>query len=117
MEYAFVILIILIACCEVMAQSCANYASHEDNYLYVFLGGMFYTVLVYFLSRAHKTTPMGIVNAIWGGVSVVAIASTGYFWFGQKLRTDQVAMMGVIAVGIAYLAVSAEEKDGDTYGG
>ncbi len=80
--------------------------------MYLIAGGLFYLIVVFLLSRAHKLAPMGIVNAIWSGLSVITIASVGYFAFDQKLATDQIAMMSVIAIGVAYLAVNMEPSPG-----
>lgn len=106
------VLILFIVACEACAQSCANNMSHTPNIMFLIAGGLFYMLVVYLLSLAHKKAPMGIVNAIWSGLSVIAISSVGYFIFDQKLANDQIAMMGVIAIGVAYLAVNMEPEPG-----
>ncbi len=105
-------LILLIVACEACAQSCANYMTHTSGILYLIAGGFFYVMVVYLLSLAHKRAPMGIINAIWSGLSVVAIALVGYLSFDQKLTSDQIAMMGVIGIGVAYLAINMEPSPG-----
>ncbi len=106
------VLILFIVACEACAQSCANYLTHTPGLMYLIAGGFFYVLVVYLLSLAHKRAPMGIVNAIWSGLSVVAIATVGYFAFDQKLAADQIAMMGVIGIGVAYLAINMEPSPG-----
>lgn len=106
------VLILFIVACESCAQACANNMSHTPNIMYLVAGGIFYMLVVYLLSLAHKRAPMGIVNAIWSGLSVIAISTVGYLAFDQKLATDQIAMMGVIAIGVAYLAVNMEPEPG-----
>lgn len=106
------VLILFIVSCEVCAQSCANYLKHTNNMMYLIAGGLFYLLVIFLLSKAHAIAPMGIVNAIWSGLSIIAIASVGHFMFDQKLATDQMAMLGVIAIGVGYLATSMEPSPG-----
>ena len=103
------ILILFIVACEAAAHSYANDLLHTGNYWYLFAGAFLYMIVVYLLSLSHKYANMGIVNAIWSGLSVIAIASVGWFIHGQKVNAEQAAMMGVIAIGVAYLAVDVEE--------
>jgi len=107
-----VILILFIVACEACAQSCANKLLHSGSAYYLIAGGFFYLMVIYLLSNAHKYAPMGVVNAIWSGLSVLTIATVGSCVFGQKITMDQAAMMGVIAIGVAYLAVNFEPIPG-----
>jgi multidrug transporter EmrE-like cation transporter len=68
-------------------------------------------MVVYLLSRAHKIAPMGLVNAVCL-LSIITIASVGYFAFDQKLTPDQIAVMGVIGLGVVYLAINVEPVPG-----
>ncbi len=106
------ILILFIVSCEAIAQSCANYLSHTNAIWYLIAGSVFYLLVVFFLAKAHKLAPMGVVNAIWSGLSIICISTVGYFCFGQKITYDQLAMMGVIGIGVAYLAVNNEPMPG-----
>ena len=106
------VLILFVVICEAIAQSSANHLRHTDNYLYLLAGGLFYFMVVYLLSRAHKIAPMGLVNAVWSGLSIITIASVGYFAFDQKLTPDQIAVMGVIGLGVVYLAINVEPIPG-----
>lgn len=108
----FLILILFIVACEAVAQSCANRMRHTGSVAYLIAGGLFYTLVVYLLSKAHEHAPMGVVNAIWSGVSIITITSVGYIAFGQKISIDQLSMMGVIAIGVAYLALELEPTPG-----
>ncbi len=103
-----IILILFIASCEAVAQSCANKLSHTGIMWYLLAGGLFYSMVIFLLSKAHRIAPMGVVNAIWSGVSIISISTVGYILFDQKLAYDQLAMMGVIGIGVAYLAVNLE---------
>lgn len=108
----FITLILIIVICEACAQSCANMYKHTDKEVYLFVGGLMYLLVVYFLSRAHKHAKMGVVNAIWSGLSVVTIASIGALVFNQKLAADQIGMMGVVLIGVSYLAIGMEPDPG-----
>ena len=106
------VLILFIVACEAVAQSCANQFAHNSIFWYLLAGGLFYLIVVFLLAEAHKLAPMGVVNAIWSGLSVVCISSVGYIFFDQKITYDQMAMMGVIGIGVAYLAVNQEPSPG-----
>lgn len=107
-----ILLILLIVACEAIAQSCANELKHTGSVWYLFIGALFYMLVVYLLSESHKLASMGVVNAIWSGLSVLAIASVGTFYYGQKITPDQIAVMSVIACGVAYLAKNYEPSPG-----
>lgn len=110
--HIFIVIILLIVICEACAQSCANMYRHTDKNCYWFIGGLFYLIVVYLLSQAHRHAKMGIVNSIWSGLSVVTIASVGYLCFDQKLSADKVGVMGVVLSGVAYLAMDLEPEPG-----
>ncbi len=105
-------LILLIVICEACAQSSANMLKHSGNIWYLLIGGLFYTLVIYFLSESHKYASMGIINSIWSGLSIVSIATVGYVCFGQKLSAHQIGMMGVILIGVGYLSTSFEPEPG-----
>lgn len=106
------VLILFVVACEAVAQSCANNLRHSGYMAYLIAGGLFYTLVVYLLSQAHQYAPMGVVNAIWSGLSVVTITAVGYFAFSQKIAADQLTVMGIIGMGVAYLAANLEPSPG-----
>lgn len=101
---------LLISLCEGVAQASANMLRHTGNLIYLIGGGLFYTIIVYLLSKAHKSYPMGVVNSIWSGLSVIVIILVGYFCFGQIVSKDQLMAMGVIAGGVIYLSLRVENE-------
>lgn len=111
-EWVFITIILIIVLCEAVAQASANQLRHTDNFIYLAIGGLFYTMVVFLLSMAHKHAPMGVVNSIWSGASVIAISTMGYMFFDQKITLDKMGMMGVIAIGVAYLSLSEEPVPG-----
>ena len=108
--FIFIVLILLIVCCECGAQYNANMYRHKSNLTYLIAGGLLYFLVVYFLSEAHKHAKMGVVNSIWSGLSVVSIALVGYVFFNQTLRFSQICAMSVVMIGVVYLALDEEPE-------
>lgn len=103
-----ILLILLIVTCECIAQCCANYNRHTGNIMYIFAGGLMYTLVVFILSKTHEITSMGTVNAIWSGLSILSVIAVGYLLFDQKISKDKLIAASLIALGVSYLAIHIE---------
>jgi small multidrug resistance pump len=64
-----------------------------------------YGTAFYLLSLTLKTTPVGIVYAIWSGLGIVPISLMG--WLLLKQRLDAPALLGIalIIVGVVVIQV------------
>lgn len=69
---------------------------------------LFYGGVVYLLAKSHKMTNMAIANGIMSSMSIISISLVGYFAFGQKLKTNQMIVLGVAASCVGYLACNSE---------
>lgn len=104
--FGFIIIMILI--CEICAQTSAQMFLQEKQWLFILIGALFYGCIVFLLANAQELVPMSIANATWSGMSIVTISLAGLLLFGQKLRFDQVVIMGGIALSVVYLALTSE---------
>lgn len=111
MNITFILIILLIVLAECTAQSYTNKYHHNGN-LHLYLTAVaFYGIVVYLLSKAHKYTSMGIANAIWSALSIIAVTLTGWLFFNQKICMKQCIAMIIIAISVGYLIASSPEPE------
>jgi len=61
-------------------------------------GGAFW-----FFMQVLKVIPLGVTYALWSGIGIVLISTSGYFVFGQKLDFWAVVGIALIIAGIAVI--------------
>ena len=61
-------------------------------------GGAFW-----FFMQVLKVIPLGVTYALWSGIGIVLISTSGYFVFGQKLDAWAVVGIGLIIAGIVVI--------------
>lgn len=61
-------------------------------------GGAFW-----FFTLVLKVLPLGVTYALWSGVGIVLITTSGRFIFGQKLDLAALAGIGLIIAGIVVI--------------
>lgn len=64
-----------------------------------------YASAFYFMSLTLKSIPVGIAYAIWSGVGIVLISTTGYFLYKQKLDVPALLGMGLIIAGVLVINI------------
>lgn len=62
-----------------------------------------YCASFYLLSHVLKTTPVGIVYAIWSALGIVLVALVGMFAFGQRPDAPAVIGMALIIAGVCVI--------------
>ena len=62
-----------------------------------------YAISFYFMALTLRYMPVGIVYALWSGLSIILIALIGYAVFGQKLDLPAIAGLGLIIAGIVVI--------------
>lgn len=62
-----------------------------------------YALAFYFLSLTLRTTPVGVVYAIWSGVGVVLVSLAGWLLYGQDLDSAALIGIGLIIAGVVVL--------------
>lgn len=81
---------------EVAAQSCLQMYHSHKNPLMIFGAIGAYTVVCIFLLLTYNYINMGLTNALWSAISVVAIMMIGHFVFHDKLYLHD--LIGVILI-------------------
>jgi quaternary ammonium compound-resistance protein SugE len=56
------------------------------------------------LGYALRSLPVGTGYAVWVGIGAVGTALLGVVLFGESVSTDRLAAIGLIAVGVIWLA-------------
>jgi small multidrug resistance pump len=67
-----------------------------------------YGSVLFFLSLAIRTIPVGVAYATWSGVGIILIALVGWFWHRQALDTPAIIGMGLIITGVVVMNVFSE---------
>jgi small multidrug resistance pump len=69
-----------------------------------------YGAAFYFLSQAVRTLPVGVANALWSGLSVIAVAMAGYVVHRQTLSPSSMFGLLLICGGtmLLYLGTAAD---------
>jgi len=64
-----------------------------------------YGSVLFFLSIAIRTIPVGVAYATWSGVGIILIALIGWFWHKQTLDAPAIIGMGLIIAGVVIMNV------------
>jgi small multidrug resistance pump len=62
-----------------------------------------YGAAFFFLSQAVRTLPVGVANALWSGLSVIAVAMAGYIIHRQVLSLPSIFGLLLICGGTTLL--------------
>ena len=67
-----------------------------------------YGSVLFFLSLAIRTIPVGVAYATWSGIGIMLIALVGWLWHKQTLDTPAIIGIGLIIAGIVIMNVFSE---------
>jgi small multidrug resistance pump len=69
-----------------------------------------YAAAFFFLSQAVRTLPVGVANALWSGLSVIAVAAVGFIIHRQALSLPSIFGLLLVCGGtvLLYFGSSAE---------
>jgi small multidrug resistance pump len=68
-----------------------------------FLALVGYAAAFFFLSQAVRTLPVGVANALWSGLSVIAVATAGFIIHRQALSLPSIFGLLLVCGGTALL--------------
>jgi small multidrug resistance pump len=66
-----------------------------------------YGAAFFFLSQAVRTLPVGVANALWSGLSVIAVAMAGYIIHRQALSLPSIFGLLLICGGTTLLCADS----------
>lgn len=94
------IIIFLISCCEALAQSLLHYSNSTQNILFFIIAVLFYILASFFIYKAYDYKGVGMVNAIWSGMSIILMVSIGVFIFNETIEDYEWLGIILIIIGI-----------------
>jgi small multidrug resistance pump len=96
--------ILLIVVFETLAMTC--FKKTEDFQMFFFGGVFFYALVGYFLCKTLKLKGMGITNALWSAISVIATTLVGVLVFKETLHIHDYIAIAFIASGVLILKLT-----------
>lgn len=96
--------VLLIVLFETFAMTCFK---KSNEFMGFFYGGIFfYAIVGYLLCQTFKFKGLGITNALWSALSVLATTLVGVFIFKEVLHTHDYIAIGLIASGVVILRLT-----------
>jgi small multidrug resistance pump len=98
--YLFLLVAVLF---ETFGSTCLQ-ASNQFTRLWPTLGVIFgFGAAFWFFALVLKSLPLGITYALWSGIGIVLITTSGWLIFGQKLDLPALFGIALIIAGIAVI--------------
>jgi multidrug transporter EmrE-like cation transporter len=88
---------------ETSAQYCVKKCKVENAIGYMLLAGIFYFLVCCGLYVTYSYQTMGIVNAIWSALSVIAVTVTGMLLYHEQITRYDIFGMGLMIVGLFFI--------------
>lgn len=92
--------IFAVAFFEAIGQSLIAYAHKKKSVAYVILAMVSYCFVTLFLYIANHYKGVGMVNALWSGMSIILMIAIGRFFFAEKIKPGEWIGIGLILSGI-----------------
>lgn len=96
----FILLIVMLSILEIMVFYYLKKYNDNNNILFFIVAVMIYACIAYLISLTFRFQRMGIINAIWNGISLLTIILLGYFAFGEKISGKEFFAIFLIIVAI-----------------
>jgi multidrug transporter EmrE-like cation transporter len=85
---------------EAIAQSSVYYANKTNNKWFILIGMFSYAILCLLIFKAYNYKGVGMINAIWSGMSLFIMVSTGVIIFKEKISIKEYIGILFIILGI-----------------
>lgn len=95
-----IVVVILIAIVEAIAQNTIKHSDAESLHLMFGLSG--YIMVGYLLHYAYHKFPLSKVNVIWSALSIVLAATFGYVLYDEPMNIRTMSAI-ILALGAIYL--------------
>jgi multidrug transporter EmrE-like cation transporter len=96
--------ILLIVIFETFAMTCFK---KSNEFMGFFYGGIFfYAIVGYLLCQTFKLKGLGITNALWSAMSVLATTFVGVVIFKEVLHVHDYIAVALIASGVVILKIT-----------
>lgn len=94
-------IILLIVFFECIAQFFIRKFHELPRTHYYIIGVVFYAIVSFLLHKSYSYSTVGMAQALWSGLSIVAILSIGTFVFGEKIESHEIFGVLVILAGVS----------------
>lgn len=84
-----IVLILLIALMEALAQYFIKKFNQLPHTLYYLLGVGFYAIVAFLLNKSYDYSSMGMCQILWSGMSVISILAVGSLVFGETIEMNE----------------------------
>lgn len=98
-----IIPILCVSLFEVIGQTVIGFARKLNNKTLLILATICYAFVVLFLYIANKYKTVGIINALWSGLSIILMLLVGHYFFGERLSIYEWVGIMFIFVGIGFI--------------
>lgn len=99
------IIIMFIVAFEAGAQYCVKMSRTSENAMFLIPAVTLYGLVCGGLYCSYEYRGMGVVNAIWSALSVIAVTSVGMYFYHETLTKNDMAGMVLILVGLYFVFV------------
>jgi len=100
-RWIIILSIVFITIFEALAQTCLKTYRANNNYMYLGVAILFYTVVCFLLINCYRNDGyLGEVNLMWSCLSIIIILLFGHIAFDEELTKNE-----VIAILLAFAAI------------
>ena len=104
MQFNVLFNVAVICLAEICGQSCLKKLHAEPEKFWLFTMAIaFYMCIFYMLLKSYDSTTMGSVNALWSGISVLTIFTTGFLLFEEVVSLKEAVGAACIVIGIVLI--------------
>ena len=91
---------------ETLGQFLARKYYDNKEKLWMFIISVFcYITIAYVLVKTYELENVGFVNALWSGITLIAVSMLGYFVFDESFTTQEYFAIGLIFAGTMLLGI------------
>ena len=100
----FPLTVLMVAVFEAVGQSCIKLSRVQQNWWWMSLAMIAYAVVAFGLYMSYAYKGVGIVNALWSGLSVLIMVVIGLLVFKEQI--SRVEWVGVVLIICGILILS-----------
>uniref|UniRef100_A0A6C0IVG3 EamA domain-containing protein n=1 Tax=viral metagenome TaxID=1070528 RepID=A0A6C0IVG3_9ZZZZ len=99
------IIVMFIVAFEAGAQYCIKMSRSSDNTMFIVPAVILYSLVCGALYCSYEYRGMGIINAIWSALSVLAVTFVGMYFYHEEIRRKDMIGIALIFVGLYFIFV------------
>lgn len=93
---------------ETLSQFLArNYYDNSNKFYYFALAFIFYFPVLVLLVYSYNFASFAIANALWDSGTIIAMATIGWLYFGEKPKLGEAVGMGLVVAGALTIGITS----------